>query len=352
MKLKTQQKGNLMKYEENRENGTVVMAIRLGNRDFNLERKQVAVAELKLDPHNPRLTYALRGLGGAATDADLHKLLWKQDSVKDLSESIYNNGGLIEDPIIRRDGIVVEGNCRTVALRELRKKHPEDNRFSKIFVQLLPVDVSEVELMTLLGELHVAGKIGWGAFEEAEYVWKMQNVFNKTYDYLAAHLRWSRGKLAQKIGAYEHTKRYIEETGDKNGVNRFSHFEEFMKKKELRERAEKDSSFMKEFQKWVLDGKLKDSKDVRHLPEILENDIAFAKFKKGDLIGAKQALYAANPSMNSSLYSILDQAVQELQTIPLMEIEDLRNGAQAKIEKLKSLSAALQTVAKHAEIKL
>jgi hypothetical protein len=328
------------------------VSIRLGNRDFSLERKLMHVKGLKLDPHNPRLSYTLRAHGTIATDQDLHKILWKQDAVKDLYESILNNGGLIEDPIVRRDGIVVEGNCRTVALRELGKKYPEDKRFERVFVKTLPEDVTDEQLMMLLGELHVAGKIRWGAYEEAEYVWTMQNIYNKTYDYLAAHLRWTRSKISQKIFAYEETRKYIEETGDKQGVNRFSHFEEFMKKKELRDKREKDSSFMKEFRRWVFDGKLKDAKDVRDLPEILENDAALAKFKAGDMIGAKQLLYEANPSMVSSLYSIIDQAVHELRSIPLSELEDLRNGATAKIQKLRDLYHAVQNVAKHSNLSL
>src|SRR5437762_4908069 len=141
--------------EQKQDDGTTTVSIRLGNRDFALERKKVKVEFLKLDPHNQRLSHTLRVHGTVATDTDLHKLLWKQDAVKDLYESIYNNGGLIEDPVIRRDGVVVEGNCRTVALRELQKKYPADDRFEEVFAKMLPDDVTEEQLMMLLGELHV-----------------------------------------------------------------------------------------------------------------------------------------------------------------------------------------------------
>ena len=332
--------------------GITTVSIRLGNRDFALERKRVAVSSLKLDPHNQRLSYKLQSHGVAGTDQELHKALWKQDAVKDLYESIRNNGGLIEDPVVRRDGVVVEGNCRTVALRELQKKYPVDKRFQEVFVKMLPHDVTEEQLMMLLGELHVAGKIRWGAYEEAEYVWKMQNIYNKTYDYLASHLRWTRSKIAQKIAAFEETRRYIEETGDKEGVNRFSHFEELMKKKDLRDKRDKDPTFMKQFRNWVLEGKLKDSKDVRDLPQILSNDRAIAKFVAGDMAGARQVLYDVNPSMVSSLYALVDQATYELRTIPLTELEDLRDGSTIKVQKLRDLKSALDNVVKHANLKL
>src|SRR5437660_995249 len=120
---------------------------------------------------------------------------------------------------------------------------------------------ADVQISLLLGELHIAGKIEWRAFDQAEYVWKMNKVFGKTYDFLATHLRWSRSKLSQKISAYEETKAYLERTGDPQGINRFSHFEEFMKKKPLRDRREQDPSFMEQFGKWVQDGKFPDSRD-------------------------------------------------------------------------------------------
>jgi hypothetical protein len=338
--------------EETKPNGSTTMSIRLGNQDFALERKLVTVEWLKLDPANQRLSYKLRLHGVFAKDEDLQKLLWKQDAVKELYDSVKNNGGLIDDPIARRDGTVVEGNCRTVVLRQLRKDLPKDGRFEKVYVRLLPDNVTDEQLMMLLGELHVAGKIRWGAYEEAEYVWKMHNVFHKTYEYLVSHLRWSKSKLSQKIIAYEETKKYLEQTGDPQGATRFSFFEEFMKKKELRERYNKDQGVLKEFGQWIFNGLLKEALDVRDLPAIIANPEAFGKFKKGNLGAAKHVLYAANPSLVSGLYSVIDEATSQLRNIPLTELEDLRDGAAAKIQKIKELKDAIEKVAKHASLKL
>lgn len=331
--------------------GSTSITVRLGNQDFTLERKLVDVELLKLDPSNQRVSYLVRRKAAAVSDHDLHKILWEMDAVKDLYQSIYQNGGLLEDPIIRRDGIVVEGNCRTVALRELHKKYPTDKRFSKVYVRFLPEDVTEEQLMLLLGELHIAGKIEWRAYEQAEYVWKCHKIYGKTYDYLASHLRWSRSKLAQKIAAYEETKTYIEETGDPNGINRFSHFEEFMKKRELREKRENDSAFMKQFRKWVFENKFPDAKDVRDLPEILHHPDAIKKFEKQDMRGAKEILHAANPSLVSNLYWYLDETTKELKNIALVEVEDLKNGNKVKEDKFRALYDALMTVGRHAGIK-
>src|SRR6266568_9270134 len=138
------------------------LTIRIGDRDFVLERKQVPVSFLKLDPKNQLLSYQLGQLrkeGKLGTDTELHEVLWALDPVKDLYQSVFQNGGLIQDPIVKDDGLVVEGNCRTVVVRELHKKFPKDERFGSLYVQVLPSDFSEEQLVTLLGELHIAGKI-------------------------------------------------------------------------------------------------------------------------------------------------------------------------------------------------
>src|ERR1017187_2762233 len=163
---------------EKRTGGTRATIYHLGDRDLAIERKRVPVKSLKLDPGNDRLSYRVRGAHSMiATDKELHKMLCKQGSMQDLYASILSNGGLIEDPVVRRNYVVVEGNRRIVALRELQKKYPADSRFKEAFVKLLPDDITDEQLMMLLGELYVAGEISWGAFEQAEYVWKMQRVY-------------------------------------------------------------------------------------------------------------------------------------------------------------------------------
>ncbi len=320
------------------------MTIKLGNEDFNLRREIRNVSDLKLDPANQRISFKLKKQKVIATDSDLHKILWEMDSVKELYNSIRQNGGLIEDPIVRTDNYVVEGNCRTVALRELHKKFPDDARFTQLYVRVLPAGVTEEQLTLLLGELHIAGKIAWKAYEQAEYVWKMNNLYGKSYDFLANHLRIGKSKLQQKILAYEETNNYIKYSGDDKAIDRFSHFEEFMKKKELRDERERDPHFMARFFEWVRNGQLPDSRDTRFLPEILKNKEAYDKFLKHGISEAKLVLFKSNPSLESNLYNTIDLASSELETIPLVEIEALRDGDTAKIEKLERLKRALQKI--------
>ena len=247
---------------------------------------------------------------------------------------------------------MVEGNCRTVVLRQIRLKFPDDDRFKRVFVRVLPPNVTEEQISLLLGELHIAGKIEWSAFDQAEYVWKMNKLYFKTYDFLATHLRWSRSKLFQKIGAYEETKAYLERTGDSHGNKRFSLFEEFMKKKPLRDRREQDPSFMEQFGKWIQEGRLTDSREVRELPGILENDDALKKFQTEGIKAARLILQAADPALASNLYSAIDHATNELSTMALTEIVDLEEGNEIKLEKLQKLAKALKLIESKAKVEI
>jgi hypothetical protein len=330
------------------EKGSQQITVRLGNQDFTVERKKVPIGWLKLDPNNQRLGYQLtllRKEGRGNTDEEIHQLLWELDPVKDLYQSVLQNGGLIEDPFVKNDGLVIEGNSRTVVMRELHKKLPSDQRFATLYVRILPPGATEEQVTTLLGELHIAGRIEWKAFEQAEYVWKMSKQFGKTYDFLAAHLRMSRSKISQKIAAYEQTKIYLEESNDPVGISRFSHFEEFMRKTALKDRIENDPEFMKEFRKWVLEGRFPDSKDVRMLPEILDNAKALEVLKRTGVQAAVGVLNKEDPSRSSDLYFSVDEAVRQLRNIPLAEIKDLQAKNVTKVEKILELHRALKEVA-------
>ncbi len=333
------------------------ITVRLGNQDFTVERKRVPIEWLKLDPDNQRISYQLNLLrkeGKGYTDQEIHDLLWSMDAVKDLYQSVLQNGGLLEDPFVRNDGVVVEGNSRTVVTRELHKKFSGDERFANLYVRILPPNATDEQIITLVGEMHIAAKIEWQAYEKAEHVWKMAKEYNKTYDFLASHLRMSRSKITQNIAAYEETRKYLSENNDPNGIRRFTHFDEFMKKTSLRERAEKDPGFMKEFRSWVAEDKFPDSRDVRILPDILDNPKALEVLrKKGKNIqDAETVLNKDDPSRSSDLYFSIDEAIRQLRNIPLSEIKELEAGNSTKIEKMKDLNNALKEVAAIAKLSL
>lgn len=63
-----------------------------------------------------------------------------------------------------------------------------------------------------------------------------------------------------------------------------------MKKKPLRDRREQDPAFMEQFGKWIQEGRIGDSREVRDLPGILDNEEALKKFQTEGIKAARQVL--------------------------------------------------------------
>jgi hypothetical protein len=80
------------------------------------------IDKLKFDPTNPRvvllLTAAVKSSGEKNPSQDfLRDLLWEDDDVKALKNSIELYGGLIEAIIVSNDGTVLEGTKLKTILR-------------------------------------------------------------------------------------------------------------------------------------------------------------------------------------------------------------------------------------------
>src|SRR5579862_6223395 len=94
----------------------------LGTTQVEVELAWVHIDLLKFDPTNPRVAFRLKSSGEKNPSQDfLRDLLWEDDDVKALKNSIELYGGLIEAIIVTNDGTVLEGNCRLACLLKLRE---------------------------------------------------------------------------------------------------------------------------------------------------------------------------------------------------------------------------------------
>src|SRR6202035_1375555 len=97
--------------------------------------------QVTLDPLNPRIANTVSSSFSANGDhlqARLEVLLWSYDDFHDLYRQVLINKGLVERIIVRQDGRVVEGNCRTVVYRKLREKRSSERRWHSIPARILP----------------------------------------------------------------------------------------------------------------------------------------------------------------------------------------------------------------------
>src|SRR5262249_32437384 len=155
--------------------------------------------------------------------------------VRDLYRQVLINKGLVERIIVRPNGTVVEGNCRTVVYRKLLQKHPRDPARREIPAPMLPADIGAKDVAILLGEMHVAGKNTWSSFEKAGHVYRLHEEFALTQDEIAQRLRMSKSKVNQLIRAFGVMKnKFLPKYPGPTSSRKFSYFEELFKKPQLR----------------------------------------------------------------------------------------------------------------------
>jgi hypothetical protein len=284
-------------------------------------------------------------VGRKISEEQIEKILWKYDFVKNLYHSIEQNGGLIHPVAILGDGRVIEGNCRTVALRKLSQQNPGDARFGLVPCEVFPNDLTEEQLTLLLGEWHIAGKHEWNPYEKAEYIYKATHLFNKTIDYLSYHLRLSRTTIWLNVKGYELAKEFLAQYPSPENIQKFSYFVEFVKKKTLQNRVKSDPEFKQKFFNWVGTGKFDAGWQVRELADIVERPELEKKLDEEGFWAAHAGLLQVAPSLASDLYRSIDQTILKLRQTAAMEIQDLRKGNAAKVEKLRGLYQAVKEVA-------
>lgn len=318
-------------------------------------RTMIGVDQLELDPKNPRIQFLVGQKAGMVSEAELDNLLWEKDSVKALAQSIYQNGGVYEPLIVQKNGQkfrVREGNSRTVASRHLVGQYPNDSRFTTVPAMVFDVNLTEEDLAVLLADMHVAGKIRWDAYEQAKHVYDLFHIYGKPYDWLSNHLRLSKGKIKELLGAYQATSEFLNLFPAPMNIRKYSFFAELMKKRDLRDRFDIDQQFKQKFHKWLVDDKLTDSKQVRSLDTILINKEAEKELEKTGYDSAAKVLMRDDPSLESDVFWAIKNATEKLKAAPASDIQDLKAGSPQKIILLRNLHRAIEDLATLASVKL
>ena len=86
------------------------------------------------------------------------------------------------------------------------------------------------------------------------------------------------------------------------------------------------------------------------LPKILVHDEALENLEKYDMKKACAALIADDPSITSNLYSSIDKAAYELETIALNELNSLKKGDLMRVKKIMRLQMAINELSKQTEV--
>lgn len=331
----------------------------IDGRDVEYEDIRAPISALVLDVKNPRIQFELKTrLGANASDEKLDELLWARDGVKRLFAAIKQDGGVSEPLFLRAlpDGkyIVLEGNQRTVATRHLRAKEPNNPQFANVPAWVFGADLSDAETAVLLAELHVAGKDEWRPYEQAKHIFDLSDIYGKSQDWIATKLRLSKSQVGQKMLAYQALNEYLKDAQDTDlkAINKFSFFEELMKKRPLKEQYTADPEFKKRFQQWVKHDKLIDAKDVRKLPDVLESSDALQALENDGIKAAERILITENPELGSDLFASIKKATEYINGAPQTELKALKSGDAKKLKIVRDLYRALEDMASFGGFKL
>jgi len=232
----------------------------IGKRTYAVEEKDIKQLELKFYPQNPRIFSLLfwdESIEAEPCQDEIEKQLCEMEHVKQLVQSIIANGGLI-DPLIVRDGdnIVLEGNSRLAAYRLLAKKDPI--KWGTIKCKILPKEISDNAIFTLLGQYHIIGRKDWSPFEQAGYLYRRVKKTNITIENIAEEMGLSIQKAKRQYEVYEYMKNYNDTNPQK-----WSFYEEFSKSRPIKEICSNNEEIKDKLLLKISKGEIEKAVDVR-----------------------------------------------------------------------------------------
>ena len=292
--------------------------------------EMIPVDKLHLDMKNNRMTHLT-----LKDEQELEEQLWRTaKNIGPLKKDIKARG--LQEPLVlwSESFTVVEGNCRLVCLKRLyheakaelkkNKSFESDPRLKEFLNFSVPCrriakDTPEVDINAYLTEIHVGRKEKWKEYNKARLLFTMKEDDDLTLEEISRISRSSRPTIAKKIDAYRHLHTYHKQfPDDAEFVNWFYYFWEFMHSS--LDKFRRDETKVIKFMKWIHSGKFSNSKQVRILPKVLNNEEAFRKFEETDMAEAQRIIIKADPTITSPLYKKVSSLVNTLEVFPPREV--------------------------------
>lgn len=231
--------------------------ITLGGEEIPYSPCQLEQVTLQFYPENPRIYSVVYTEEECPSQLEIQERLQERDHVKELSQSIEANGGLI-DPIWVRDGdfLVIEGNSRLAAYRILCNKDPI--RWGRIKSNLLPKEISEDKIFSFLCLCHVVGRQDWAPYEQAGIIWRRHKLHNVSPQSLSKEMGLSVTEVKRLIDVYS----FMADHGD-TSVQHWSYYYEYLKSRKIEEKREIYPKMDAIIAKRVKSGEIKRAEDIR-----------------------------------------------------------------------------------------
>ncbi|MCY4032261.1 MAG: ParB N-terminal domain-containing protein [Hyphomicrobiales bacterium] len=260
------------------------------------------LSEIKLDVHdqvslwdeNPRLLTA----GHLDSEELLEEALRLGGRFNQLKKSLREIGQL--QPIYARRTetgkyLVLEGNSRVTALRDLNRENP--GRFCHVITRVVPDDFGDRAIAILLAGVHVRGSgvREWSGYVQARFIY--DTVTKKpvvlTQADLAKNMGRSEGWVSRRKNAYEFALKYIEYLGGETTETRKETEEKFTILEEVSKVAivgrflrnydePKHDNLRKDVFDMVYRNAFKEHRDARYLKYFYDNADWWEQMKSGE----------------------------------------------------------------------
>lgn len=169
-----------------------------------------------------------------------------QDNISDLIKSFKANG-ILNDPIQVKElpegnYLVVEGNRRTAALKQLYREYQEakdvgklrESDFKSLEVVLIS-DENPVEHLITMGIHHIGGKRKWSPVNQAQLIKDLIDNYNMTEIDVCNSLGITKHNLRRSLRTLAFIERYKNsDFGDQFETNMYSVFEEITKNTKIK----------------------------------------------------------------------------------------------------------------------
>lgn len=267
----------------------------IGKREYEVKDCELNQAELLFYVDNPRVYSTLRNFDGSSpSQEEIENHMCNLDHVKQLKLSIKENGGLI-DPLIVRDGdfAVLEGNSRLAAYRLLCKNDPV--KWGKVKCKLLPADIDDSAIFTLLGQYHIVGRKDWNPYEQAGYLYRRKKDTKIPIEDIAKELGIVNSVAKNYIKVFE----YMINVNDLNQEH-WSYYEELLKNGNIQKEVNNNQDFEKMIVQQIQCGDIVAAADVRKIGKIAGSKTKKSKKILEDYKQGKIDLYEAYAEVEDS----------------------------------------------------
>jgi hypothetical protein len=232
-------------------------SITIKGEEIPIEITKIEVHKLRFFEDNPRVYSVVHAGGKSPSQEEIQTKLRALEHVKQLIHDIKSNDGLI-DPLIVKSGSfeVLEGNSRLAAYMSLIDIDPI--KWGLVKCWLLPEDISEKQIYSILGQYHLKGKKDWAPYEQAGFLYRRHKNQNVSIQSLNEEVGLGIAATQLLINTYE----FMLIHGEDN-INRWSYYEEYLKSKLIKKVRDQFPEMDKTIVEKIRSGDISRAVDIR-----------------------------------------------------------------------------------------